>query len=144
MDEKDIRTYARLMEELNLTGLEIESEGSRMRLERSPAPVQTVAAPAAVPAPQAEQGTLPVSEEPGVVTVTSPMVGVFYAAPSEDAKPYVQVGDRVKAGDVLCIIEAMKLLNEIAAEQDGVVAEICVENAETVDYGAPLFKLRRA
>ena len=143
MDEKEIRTYARLMEELNLTGLEIESEGSRMRLERSPAPVQAVAVPAAAPAPQAEQSTPPASEEPGVVTVTSPMVGVFYAAPSEDAKPYVKVGDRVKAGDVLCIIEAMKLLNEIAAEQDGVVAEICVENAETVDYGAPLFKLRR-
>ena len=143
MDELDIRKYARLMAELNLTGLEIESEGGRVRLERAPAPVQTVAVPAAVPPPQSEQTSPPPAEEPGMVTVTSPMVGVFYAAPSEEAKPYVQVGDTVKAGDVLCIIEAMKLLNEIAAEQDGVVAEICVENAETVDYGAPLFKLRR-
>ena len=64
-------------------------------------------------------------------------------APVEGGKPYVQVGDAVKQGDVLCIIEAMKLLNEITAEQDGVVTEICVKNAETVDYGMPLFKMRR-
>ena len=139
MDELEIRKYARLMEELNLTGLEFPTKGGKIRLERAAAPVQTVAVPS--PAPQAERAPAP--EPEGMITVTSPMVGVFYAAPSEDAAPYVQVGDTVKKGDVLCIIEAMKLLNEIAAEHDGIVTEVCADNAQTVDYGAPLFKLRQ-
>ena len=73
--------------------------------------------------------------------VRSPMVGVFYAAPAENAAPYVAVGDRVKQGDTLCIIEAMKLMNEITAEKDGVVAEVCAGNGQVVEYGTPLFRL---
>lgn len=139
MEELEIRKYARLMEELNLTGLEISNDQDRIRLERS-ASGTTVPAPAPAPVPEAQ----PVQAEPaGVFTVSSPMVGIFYAASAEGAKPYVKVGDTVKQGDVLCIIEAMKLLNEIAAEQDGVITEICVKNAQTVDYGMPLFKMRR-
>ena len=139
MEEMEIRKYARLMEELNLTGLEISTDNSRIRLERSPGGdmVQNVVS---VPVSEAQ----PVQAEPaGVFTVSSPMVGIFYAASAEGAKPYVTVGDTVKKGDVLCIIEAMKLLNEITAEQDGVITEICVKNAETVDFGMPLFKMRR-
>lgn len=139
MEELEIRKYARLMEELNLTGLEISNDHDRVRLERS-ASGTMVPAPTPAPVPEAQ----PVQAEPtGVFTVSSPMVGIFYAASAEGAKPYVKVGDTVKQGDVLCIIEAMKLLNEITAEQDGVITEICVKNAQTVDYGMPLFKMRR-
>lgn len=70
-----------------------------------------------------------------MIEVTSPMVGTFYAAPSPDAPPYVQVGDRVEAGQTLCIVEAMKLMNEIKAETDGVIADILVDNAQPVEYG---------
>jgi acetyl-CoA carboxylase biotin carboxyl carrier protein len=71
------------------------------------------------------------------------MVGVFYSAPAEDASPYVKIGDPVRKGDVLCIIEAMKLMNEITAEQDGVIAEVCTDNAQVVDYGHVLFRMKR-
>ena len=74
--------------------------------------------------------------------VKSPMVGTFYKKPSPDAKPYVEVGQRVKKGDVLCIIEAMKLMNEIESEFDGEIVEILVEDGKPVEYGAPLFKMR--
>ena len=73
----------------------------------------------------------------------SPIVGVFYAAPAENAAPYVTIGDAVKKGQTLCIIEAMKLMNEITAEEDGVIAEICVTNGQVVEYGTELFRLRR-
>ena len=74
--------------------------------------------------------------------VKSPMVGTFYSKSSPNAKPYVQVGSKVKKGDILCIVEAMKLMNEIESEFDGEIAEICVEDGEMVDYGKPLFKLK--
>ena len=73
------------------------------------------------------------------MTVKSPLVGVFYAAPSEDAEPFVSVGSRVKKGQTLGIVEAMKLMNEIESDCDGVVTEICVQNGDTVEYGQPLF-----
>jgi len=102
MDEANIRKYARLMRELELTGLEITE---------------------------------------GDTVVRSPMVGVFYAAPAENAAPFVAVGDRVQKGDTLCIIEAMKLMNEITAETGGVVAEVCAGNGQVVEYGTALFRL---
>lgn len=74
--------------------------------------------------------------------VKSPMVGTFYSKSSPNAKPYVEVGSKVKKGDILCIVEAMKLMNEIESEFDGEIAEICVEDGEMVDYGKPLFKLK--
>lgn len=131
MDETNIRKYARLMRELELTGLEITEGDTVVRLERA------TAAPAAA-------GTSALSEPAPIETgeaVRSPMVGVFYAAPAENARPYVAVGDRVKRGDVLCIIEAMKLMNEITAEADGVVAEVCAENGQIVEYGSVLFRM---
>ena len=76
-----------------------------------------------------------------VTGVVSPMVGVFYAAPAPAEKPFVAVGDRVKKGDVLCVIEAMKLMNEITADRDGEVVDICVQNGDMVEYGQTLFKL---
>lgn len=143
MDEKDIRKYARLMQEMGLTGLEIRQGGSEIRLERA--------------APAAAGGSVPSREAPGeaasgadesapggLIEITSPMVGVFYSAPAENAQPFVSVGDTVKKGDVLCIIEAMKLMNEIVSEYDGVVEEICAVNSQVVDFGHPLFLVRKS
>ena len=78
----------------------------------------------------------------GLFTVTAPKVGVFYTSSSPDAKRFVTLGDRVKKGDVLCIIEAMKLMNEITAEQDGTIVELCVGNGQVVEYGHPLFRMK--
>ena len=140
MNEKDIRKYASLMSELGLTGIEITEGGASIRLERSPAP-ETRAAMTVVEAAQdcAQAETLPAD----VVSVRSPIVGVFYASPAENAEPYVSVGDRVEKGKTLCIIEAMKLMNEINAEFDGVVTEVCVKNGQVVEYGTELFRMKR-
>lgn len=136
MIEENIRKYAELMKELSLTGIEITEDGRTLRLERMGTPAaqtQVITVPdgvAAAPAPAA-------SSKAG--TVISPMVGIFYAAPAENAEPFVKVGDRVKKGDTLCIIEAMKLMNEITAENDGVITEILAKNGQIVDYGTVLF-----
>jgi acetyl-CoA carboxylase biotin carboxyl carrier protein len=147
MDEKDIRKYAALMRELGLTGLEFNENGSSVRLEMTPAEpafTRLVKEEAAA----AEDARLAAGEvlsgrQQGLIDITSPMVGVFYSAPAENAAPFVQVGDTVKKGDILCIIEAMKLMNEIVSDQDGVIAEICVGNEQIVDYGHVLFRLRK-
>ncbi|MCI6730407.1 MAG: acetyl-CoA carboxylase biotin carboxyl carrier protein [Clostridiales bacterium] len=138
MKETDIRKYAQLMGELGLTGLEIKDRDSVVRLERTysaaPAPAPAVAGEPVPPAAPAQKSG---------VAVKSPMVGVFYQAPAENAPPYVKVGDRVKPGTVLCLIEAMKMMNEITAETEGVIAEICVENGQVVDFGRELFRIER-
>lgn len=81
------------------------------------------------------------ANEPALHEVKSPMVGVFYAAPAPDKEPYVRVGSKVKKGDVLCIIESMKLMNEITSDRDGEIAKICVENGQVVEFAQPLFKI---
>lgn len=134
MKEADIRRYAQLMGELGLTGLEIKNKDDVVRLERSYAAAPAPAAVPEVPQKAADGDT---------VSVTSPMVGVFYQAPAEDAEPYVKVGDRVRGGTVLCLVEAMKMMNEITAESDGTIAEICVQNGQVVDYGRELFRIKR-
>ena len=139
MDEANIRKYAQLMRELELTGLEITEGDTVVRLERNSAVAAPVAAPAPVPAVGA--AVVPAAETAPGPFVRSPMVGVFYAAPAENAAPFVAVGDRVKKGDTLCIIEAMKLMNEITADADGVIAEVCVGNGQVVEYGAALFRM---
>ena len=139
LEEEDIRRYAGLMKELGLTGLEI-SEGSRtVRLERS----FTVNAPAKETVRIAEESVPSAPGAKDYTSVTSPIVGVFYAAPAENADPYVTAGDRVKKGQTLCIIEAMKLMNEITAEEDGIISEVCVTNGQVVEYGTELFRIRR-
>ena len=137
MDEANIRKYAQLMKELELTGLEITEGNTVVRLERGGVPVVPAAAPVVPAAAAAAEEN---AAAPGV-SVRSPMVGVFYAAPAENAAPFVSVGDRVKKGDTLCIIEAMKLMNEITAEMDGVIAEVCIGNGQMVEYGTVLFRL---
>lgn len=146
MNVKQIRELAQIARENGLSAIEITEGESHVRIERATAP-----APAAVPAPvaapvEAAPAAAPAHEETNVDfnrarEIKSPMVGVFYAAPSPDAKPFVEVGTRVKKGDVVCIVEAMKLMNEIAAEFDGEVVDICVRNGEVVEFGQTLFKL---
>ena len=146
MNESNIRKYAELMKELGLTALEINESTGNVRLERTPAPAAPVQAPAVpAPAPGAAAPAAPKqNEDGGIIRVKSPMVGVFYSAPAENAEPYVKVGDKVTKGQTLCIVEAMKLMNELTAEQDGVISEICVENGQVVDYGMTLFEMKKA
>lgn len=138
MEEANIRKYAQLMKELDLTGLEIKENDVVVRLERTGAQEGPVlVAPAAkTPAAKSAEIAAPAGE-----SVRSPMVGVFYAAAAENAEPFVRVGDRVEQGDTLCIIEAMKLMNEITAERAGVVTEVCAQNGQVVEYGTPLFRI---
>ena len=138
MKEETIRKYAELMKELELTGLQIEEEGSSIRLERS------AGVPGFLPSPapqmkEGEQAAADASSEAEFETITSPMVGVFYQAPAENADPFVKAGDHFKKGDTLCIIEAMKLMNEVVAERDGVIKKVCAQNGATVEFGTPLF-----
>ena len=155
----DIRKATKLIELLDESGIaEIEiTEGEEsVRISRyaqgaAVAPVAAPVAPAAAAAPsvatpaapQAESETAPAAtpvDEDGYV-VTAPMVGTFYSSSSPGAAPYVQVGDRINEGDTLCIIEAMKIMNQIESDRDGTVAAILVENGQPVEFGEPLFVL---
>ena len=151
MKTEDIRKYALLMREMDLSGLEIDEKNGTVRLERHMDPpagypvVQTLSAgssAANTPAVMAGSGGVgePVSAD--YISVTSPMVGTFYQAPEASADPYVKVGDHVNAGSVLCIIEAMKLMNEIPAGISGEVIAVCVSDGQTVEYGTELFRIR--
>lgn len=149
MNETDIRKYAGLMQELGLTGLEVTQGDKVVRLERAvPAAVKEVVAvgaanSAAMPIGPANAAITPELAQTDYISVTSPLVGVFYSAPAENAEPYVAIGDHVKKGQILCIVEAMKLMNEITAEEDGVITEICVTNDQVVEYGTELFRMKR-
>ena len=140
MNENDIRKYAQLMNELGLTALELKDGDKVVRLERT---VTVAASPAQTAAAQLSQAAPAEPAEKDYISVRSPLVGVFYAAPAENVEPYVSIGDRVKKGQVLCIVEAMKLMNEITAEEDGVISEVCVTNGQLVEYGTELFRIKR-
>lgn len=142
MNEKDIRKYAGLMQELGLTGLEITEDNKVVRLERSnPQVVRETVAVDVVSNQPATASADPLSAD--YVSVKSPIVGVFYVAPAENADPYVNIGDKIKKGQTLCIVEAMKLMNEITAEEDGEILEICVTNGQVVEFGTELFRIKR-
>ena len=136
IDQDLIRELAKLLEETGLTELEVEQEGTRIRVARggrsiaaaAPAPVVHAPAPMVLGTPVAEA-----VKHPGAVT--SPMVGTAYLAPSPDAKAFVEVGSRVKAGDTLLIIEAMKTMNQIPAPRSGTVTQILVEDGQPVEFG---------
>ena len=149
MDLRKIKSLLDLVAESGVAEFEICEGPDRIRVINHPqTPVQvvqtTAPAPVAVAAPAAPApAAQPAATEPAEPKVegtplTSPMVGTFYRAPSPGAKPFVEVGDTVKKGLTVCIIEAMKLLNEVEAETDGVVKEICVENGQPVEYGQNL------
>lgn len=143
MDEASIRKYAKIMREEDLTGLEITEEGVTIRLERNLSAASCLAPSSVISVPAESPAKAEKAEEKESSYVTSPMVGVAYMAPTENSEPFVKLGDRVKAGDTLCIVEAMKLMNEIPAEFDGTVVEICVENDQVVEYGTKLFRIER-
>jgi acetyl-CoA carboxylase biotin carboxyl carrier protein len=137
-----------LLQQHNLTELELEREGLRVRLRREPsapamAPVTWESRPVGQEV-QPEPPHLPGPDTKGAVTVTSPIVGTFYRSPSPDADPYVEEGDIVKKGQVLCIVEAMKLMNEIESEVEGRVVKILAESTKPVEYGQPLFLIAPA
>ena len=148
MNIKQIRELAQIVSENGLSAIEIAEGENRVRIERAVAAPAAVPAVVSMPAPMAAPtapAPAPAAEETNVDfnrtrEIKSPMVGVFYAAPSPDAKPFVEVGSKVKKGDIVCIVEAMKLMNEITAEFDGEV-DVCVHNGDVVEYGQTLFKL---
>lgn len=151
MDSKRLAEIADVMEDRGLTRVRVEEpDGTAVELERASAaqPVAVpmpmpgamaapVAAPTVAPAAQAPAAT----PEPKGTEVTAPMVGVFYAAPAPGDEPFVRVGSKVKAGETLCIIEAMKVLNEVTAEADGEVLEICVADGDLVEFGSCLMRI---
>lgn len=154
MDSKRLAEIADVMEDRGLTRVRVEEpDGTAVELERAsvaqpvamPMPsamAAPVAAPAAMPAaPEPTAQTPAAAPEPKGTEVTAPMVGVFYAAPAPGDEPFVRVGSKVKAGETLCIIEAMKVLNEVTAEADGEVLEICVADGDLVEFGSCLMRI---
>ena len=150
MKIEEIRELAQIMKENGLGVLELQEDGTSLRLETAcaTAPVVQAVVPAAAPAAPAPAPTAPATAQDGTPVdfnnlkeVKSPMVGMFYQAPSPEADPYVRVGSKVKKGDVLCVIEAMKLLNEITADTDGEIVDVCVENGQLVEYGLSLIHI---
>ncbi|MBL7999620.1 MAG: acetyl-CoA carboxylase biotin carboxyl carrier protein [Candidatus Kapabacteria bacterium] len=158
MDLNYLKRLLKIFDESTLTELEIEEEGVQLKLARNqhsgvaynPVPTMHYASPVAIPAPAAPAAA-PISETPASAVaadsgkkthkVLSPIVGTFYRAPSPDADAFVKVGDRVSAGQTLCIVEAMKLMNEIESDMSGTVVKINVENANPVEYNQVLFEI---
>ena len=156
MDSKRLAEIADVMEDRGLTRVRVEEpDGTAVELERASV-AQPVAVPMPMPSAMAAQVATPTvapaapepatqtpaaAPEPKGTEVTAPMVGVFYAAPAPGDEPFVRVGSKVKAGETLCIIEAMKVLNEVTAEADGEVLEICVADGDLVEFGSCLMRI---
>ena len=150
MNLKEIRDLIDILKDTDVTELELEKAGTRVRIKKgagtAPAYVEqtSTADQAAGPATKAEPaaaGEAAALPQKNFVVVNSPIVGTFYRSPSPDTSVYVEVGDVVKKGQILCIIEAMKLMNEIEAEVGGKVVAVLAENAQPVEYGEPLFHI---
>lgn len=161
IDLKQLRELMRSLKQFDVTELELERDGERIYLRRGPeggqptlvaAPmVQSLGAPAPAgsippppPAPSAPAAALPAASDPSLVAITSPFVGTFYRSPSPDAPAFVDVGTEIRPGQVLCIVEAMKLMNEIEAEIAGTIVEVAAENGKPVEYGDVLFRVKKA
>lgn len=161
MDLKQIKQIIELMKRSELTEFAVEEEGFKLKIRRGtnglpivstgrastpPFPVVDIAPPIPIPAAAAAAAPAPATppkEEAGVTYVKSPMVGTFYRAASPESKPFVDVGGKVVENTVVCIIEAMKIMNEIQAETKGSVLEVLVENGQPVEYGQRLFKIKQ-
>ena len=152
MDLKDIKAIIDLMKKNSVSEFELEKQDFKIKLKRGTnggagtvyeeAPVVTYAAPQALAAPVAPVPAPAVASASSDLEIKSPMIGTFYRAPSPEAAPYVEIGTEVNPDTVVCIIEAMKVMNEIKAEAKGVIAQVLVDNAKPVEFGQPLFKLR--
>lgn len=148
MNIKEIKEMVNLMNDNGLVELEIEKEGMRIRLKKTASLAESGAGTPiiiereqVVSAPKARESSPAAAEKPasGTVEIKAPMVGTFYRAPSPEAAPFVEAGQVIEPGQVICIIEAMKLMNEIKSEIKGKLVEILVENAEPVEFGQPMF-----
>ncbi|RLD09695.1 MAG: acetyl-CoA carboxylase biotin carboxyl carrier protein [Chlamydiae bacterium] len=151
MDLKEIKQILKLMDTHGLTEFTLEKEDEKLVLRRdliAPAPQQIIQAPAPVAAAPAIPAAVPVeaaavpAEDSNFITIESPMVGTFYAAASPDSEPYVQVGQSIGPDTTVCIVEAMKIMNEIKAEVSGTIEQVCVQNGQPVEFGQALFKVR--
>ncbi len=147
-DLADIRMLAKILSQYDLSEVEVENNGQRIRLRRergsAPSPLLTVLPGVSKTSPASGLALAPLPPEPEAdihTLITSPFVGTFHRAPSPEAEPFVQIGQTAKKGQVLCIVEAMKLMNEIEAETDCKIIDILVKNAEPVEFGQPLFKV---
>jgi acetyl-CoA carboxylase biotin carboxyl carrier protein len=147
MDLQRVQELLELMETHGLDEIEVEQEGIRIRLRKAgqPPALPAYAAPPPVVAgnPHAASVAAPETADKDLLQVTSPMVGTFYRSPSPDADSFANVGDTIAADQVVCIIEAMKVMNEIKSEVEGEIVGILVENGESVEYGQPLMTVRR-
>ena len=154
IDLKQLREIMKAMKQLDVNELEFETEAHRLRLRRGAepatmqvAPAMMPAAPASIPPPAPAPEPAKKAEakaDPNVVEITSTFVGTFYRAPSPDAPPFVEDGQKITPGQVLCIVEAMKLMNEIESEISGKIVEIIAENGKPVEFGDPLFKVKKS
>lgn len=143
MNTEEIRSYAILMKDLGLTGMEVKNEDFSIRLEMNRGESLS-SDKLIVPDSYIQTGITPAAVEPkeDVHSVMAKFVGVFYSSPAENEEAYVKVGDKVSKGQTVCIIEAMKLINEIPMEEDGVITEVCARHGQLVEYGTELFKYR--
>jgi acetyl-CoA carboxylase biotin carboxyl carrier protein len=148
MNEAKLKRLIRLVEESDIDELEIDRPLGRIRItKRRAEDPPPVAPPDPRPAPPAAASAAPPAEppaaaagrDPNLVAISAPMVGTFYSAPAPGAKPYVAVGEKVDVGQVVCIVEAMKLMNEVQSEVSGRIVEVCVENGQAVEYGQEIF-----
>lgn len=155
MEFKDIKSIVDLMKKNSISDFELEKEDFKIKLHRTDGnKTDNVQIQNYLPPGTLQPAPIPVSEQPATETpktestvtkdpeIKSPMIGTFYRAPSPESDDYVQVGDHVNADSVVCIVEAMKVMNEIKAEISGVITEIVAENASAVEYGQPLFRVR--
>lgn len=152
MDIKLIKQVVDLMKRSDISEFEFEEDGFKLRLSSKgadapqiiqAAPALQAAAPAPAPTPAAEPlAAAPAAEEKGIAIIKSPMVGTFYRAASPDSPSFADVGTKVNNDSTVCIIEAMKVMNEIQAEMSGTITEVLIENGEAVEYGQPLFKIK--
>jgi acetyl-CoA carboxylase biotin carboxyl carrier protein len=141
MELDEIKNLIELLQETDITELMIEKEGSKLKIKREKFLSSFEAVPSvSKPVVKDVQETKDtVVEDQALATITSPIVGIFYGATSPEAPPFVEVGSPVKRGQVLCIVEAMKLMNEIESDTDGTIAKVLIENGQPVEYGEPLF-----
>lgn len=149
-DLKKIEQLLEIMKKNDLVEIELKSGDDKIVLKRagpqSPqitaVPMMAPAMPAAAAAPAAAQGAAETAKPSDLIEIKAPMVGTFYATPNPDAEPCVEVGSKVTPSTVVCIIEAMKVMNEIKAETEGAIAEVCIQSGQAVEYGTVLFRVR--
>jgi len=143
MELEDLKEIIELLKETDITELQVEKDGTKVKIKREKFLQQfeiSAQKPSVVPVQETIIKEIVAEDsEQRLITITSPIVGTFYRAPSPEAPSFIEIGQRVKKGQALCIVEAMKLMNEIESEADGIVVKALVENGQPVEYGEPLF-----